>query len=87
MLEGHPDLYFAWFEPNDFHQILLRAGEREVIVHDVENWLKETDCDPGYQVLSTEEIAESVQAGDQPGESISSDSEDKVGVRQRMSQV
>ena len=39
--------------------------------------LRENDSDPGCQVLSTEEIAESVQAGDQSGESNSSDSEDE----------
>ena len=37
--------------------------EREVSVEDVENWLEENDSHPGYQVLSTEEIAESVLAG------------------------
>ena len=78
MLDEHPDLHFAGLEPNDFHQTLLCAGEREVCVEDVENLLEENDSDPGYQVLSTEEIAESALAGDQPGESSSSDSEDEV---------
>ena len=80
------DLDFAGLERKDFHQTLLRAGEREVSVEDVENWLEENDSDHVYQVLSTEEIAESVLAGDQPGKS-SSDSEDEVVVRLRMSQV
>ena len=61
--------------------------EREISVKGVENWLEENDSDPGYQVLSTEEIVESVLAVDQPGESSSSDSEDEVVVRQKMSQV
>ena len=39
--------------------------EREVCVEDVENWLDENDSDLGYQVRSTEEIAESVLSGDQ----------------------
>ena len=87
MLDEDLDLDFDGLEPNDFHQALLRAGEIEVSVEDVEDWLVENDSDPGYQLLSTEEIAESVLAGDQPGESSSSDSEDEVVVRQKMSQV
>ena len=61
---------------------LLCAGEREVSVKDAEN-----NSDPGHQVLPKEEIAESVLVGDQPGESSSSDSEDEVVVRPKMSQV
>ena len=53
-----------------------------VSVKDVEN-----DSDPGYEVLCMEEIAESVLAGDQPGESSSSESEDEVAKRPKMSQV
>ena len=58
MLDEDPKLDSAGFEPNDFHQSLLRAGEREVSVDDVEIWLDENNSDPGYQVLSTDEIAE-----------------------------
>ena len=68
MLDEDPDQDFAGFEPNDFLLALLRAGEKEVSVEDEENWLVENDSDPGYQDLSMEEIAESVLAGDQPGE-------------------
>ena len=46
--------------------------EREVSVEDLENRLVENDSDPVYHVLSTEEIAESDLAGDQPGDSSSS---------------
>ena len=63
----------------------MLAGEREVSVEDVENWLEENDSDLGYKVLSTEEIVESVLAGDQPGESSRRDSEDEVVARPRMS--
>ena len=49
--------------------------------------MEENDSDPGYQVFSTEEIAESALACDQAGESSSSDSEDEVVVRPIMSQV
>ena len=57
-----------------------RAAEIEVSVEDVENWLEENDSDPGYQVLSTDEIAESVLADDQPGVSSSSDTGDEMVV-------
>ena len=79
MLDKDPDLGFTGFNRIIFtkHYCIL---DRERGVN-VENWLEEDDSDPGYQVLSTEEIVESVLAGDQPGESGSSDSEDEVVVR------
>ena len=43
-------------------------------MEDTENWMEENDSDPGYQVVSTEEIVESLLAVDQPGESSSRDS-------------
>ena len=55
--------------------ILYCVLEREVSIVGVENWLEENDCHHGYQVLSTEEIVESILAGDQAGESSSSGSE------------
>ena len=87
MLNDDPDLDFSWFKPNDFDQTLLRAGERKVNVEEVENWLEENDSDPVCQVFSTEEIAESVLPGDQPGESSSRDSEDEVVVRLKIDQI
>ena len=87
MLDEDTYLDFAGFEPNYSRQALLPAGEREVRVEDVENWLEENHSDPGYQVFSAEEIAELVMSGDQPGENSSSESEDEVVVRQKMSQV
>ena len=66
MLDVDPDLDFAGFEPNDFRKTSLRPGDRG----ECRRCLK-----PDYQVLSTEEIVESVLDGDQPGESISIDSE------------
>ena len=35
MLDKDTDLHFAGLELNDFHQILLRAGEREVSIKNV----------------------------------------------------
>ena len=81
MLDEDSDLDFAGSEPNDYRQTFVCAGEREVCVEGAENWLEENDLEPGYQVLSTGEIVESVLLGDQPGESSSSDSEDDVMVR------
>ena len=36
-MDEDPDPDFAGFEPNDFHQTLLRNEEREVSVEYVEN--------------------------------------------------
>ena len=76
MLDEDPNLDFAGFEPNDLHQVNDK---------DVENWLEESDSDPGYEVLSSKELSESELAGDQPGESGSSDSEDVMVVRKNVS--
>ena len=56
MLEEDSDLDIAGPMRNDFHKTLLRDGEKEDSVEDVENRLEENDSEPGYQVLSTEEI-------------------------------
>ncbi|KAK3886656.1 hypothetical protein Pcinc_009210 [Petrolisthes cinctipes] len=85
LLDEDPELNFLGFEPQDYHQSLLSAGERGVSLEDVENWLEDNDADPGYQVLSTEEIAEAVLVGKQSGESSSSDEEEEVAIKPKMS--
>jgi uncharacterized protein YehS (DUF1456 family) len=50
------------FETSDFHAIIKRAGD-DVSECDVEQWLDNDDIDPGYQILSQEEIAEIVLQG------------------------
>ncbi|KAG7170856.1 Tigger transposable element-derived protein 7-like 3, partial [Homarus americanus] len=62
---------FEGFEARDFHCILQRAGENDVTEDDIRNWLEDTEGDPGYQVLTEEEIADEVLVGD------SRDSEDE----------
>ncbi|KAG7155529.1 Tigger transposable element-derived protein 7-like 31, partial [Homarus americanus] len=61
---------FEGFEARDFHHILKRAGENDITEDDIRNWLEDTEGDPGYQVLTEEEIADEVLVGD------SRDSED-----------
>ena len=73
MLDEDLGLDFAGLGPNDIQQSSSRIEEREVSIDDVKNRLEESESYPVYQVLSTEEIAESVQAGEQPGESSSID--------------
>lgn len=81
------ELDFLGFEPQDFHQTLQRAGDDNVTVEDVEDWLEENDADPGYQILSAEEIADSVVNPD-PDESSSEGEEEVVApVRPKMSDV
>ncbi|KAG7156962.1 Tigger transposable element-derived protein 7-like 63 [Homarus americanus] len=48
-----------------------RVGENDVTEDDIRNWLEDTEGDPGYQVLTEEEIADEVLVGD------SRDSEDE----------
>ncbi|XP_042240696.1 tigger transposable element-derived protein 7-like [Homarus americanus] len=62
---------FEGFEARDFHRILQRAGKNYVTKDDIRNWLEDTEGDPGYQVLTEEEIADEVLVGD------SRDSEDE----------
>ncbi len=63
---------FEGFGARDFHRILQRAGKTNVTEDYVRTWLEDTDGDPGYQVLTEEEIADEVLVGD------SRDSEDDV---------
>ncbi|KAG7160293.1 Tigger transposable element-derived protein 7-like 40, partial [Homarus americanus] len=49
---------FEGFEARDSHRILQRAGENDVTEDDIRNWLEDTEGDPGYQVLTEEEIAD-----------------------------
>ena len=48
----------------DFVQLLNRGGENTVSAEDVEEWFDDNDADPGYQVLSCEEIVEAVLGGE-----------------------
>ncbi|CAI9732996.1 Hypothetical predicted protein [Octopus vulgaris] len=57
--------------------MLQRAGEKDIALGDVQDWLDENESDPGYQILSDEEIVAEM-VGTQ--ESNSSDVEDEVPV-------
>ena len=54
---------------------------------DVEIWFDDDDADPGYQVLSIEEIADSVVNESDSSSNSSSESEEVVVVRSRMAEV
>jgi hypothetical protein len=56
-----PENDFKGSETSDFHAIIKRAGD-DVSKSDVEQWL-DNDSDPRYQILSQEEIADSVLQG------------------------
>lgn len=62
LYDADQDLDFEGFEAADFHRILVRGGETEVTMDDVQEWLDENESDPGYQILSAEEIAAEVLA-------------------------
>jgi hypothetical protein len=57
-----PENDFKGFKTSDFHAIIKRAGD-DVSESDVEHWLDNDDSDPGFQILSQEELAESVLQG------------------------
>jgi hypothetical protein len=63
----------SWgFKTSDLHTIIKRAGD-DVSETDVEQWLDNDDGDPGYQILSQEEIAESVLKGKEEDNDVDED--------------
>ena len=75
-----PELDFEGFKPKDFHRVFQVCGEREVSL-DVENWLDDSDADPGHQVMTIDEIADSVT------DKSNSESEEVVITRPKMAHV
>ena len=81
-----PKLDFKGFEAQDFHLVFQACGEQEVSIEDVENWLDDSDADPGHQVMTLDEIADSVT--EEPVEdSSSSESEEEVVTKPKMVHV
>ncbi|KAK3851778.1 hypothetical protein Pcinc_041599 [Petrolisthes cinctipes] len=65
LLSGEePVVDFEGFEATDFMNQLLNAGER-VTEETIDNWLESDEGDPGYQILTDEEITASVTATDE----------------------
>jgi uncharacterized protein YehS (DUF1456 family) len=44
-------------EQEDFQTVLLAAGETETTQENVQDWLQLDEGDPGFQLLTEEEIA------------------------------
>ncbi|KAG7176901.1 Tigger transposable element-derived protein 7-like 54 [Homarus americanus] len=70
LLDTEPELEFGGFEVTDFHQMLHLGGENNIITEDVETWLEENEGDPGYQMLSSEEIADAVCTVDKENDDV-----------------
>ncbi|KAK3889625.1 hypothetical protein Pcinc_006390 [Petrolisthes cinctipes] len=66
---------FEGFEAKDFKKLLHKAGEKNVTEDDVRDWTEENESDPGYQVLSMDEIAAEVTEGDKEESSDDDDEE------------
>ena len=64
-------------EVQDFFELLRKAGEKDVTRADVQNWMDDTDTDPGYEVLTPAEIAAQVSQQDADEEE-EDDAEDEV---------
>jgi hypothetical protein len=60
--DTEPENDFKGFETSNFHIIIRRARD-DFSKSDVEQWLDNDNGDPGYQILSQVEIAESVLQG------------------------
>lgn len=69
---------FEGFEAEDIHRLLQRGGETGPSVDDVRDWLEEQEDDPGYQVMTEDDIVASVT---NPEEENSSEDEDEVPVK------
>ena len=67
-------------------QLLNRGGENTVSAEDVEEWFNENDADPGYQVLSCEEIVEAV-LGEESNDEEEEEEEEFVVDRPKRSEV
>ena len=63
-------------EVKDFYELLRKAGE-DVTREDVQNWMDDSDTDPGYEVLTPDEIAAQVSQQDADEEE-EEDAEDEV---------
>jgi hypothetical protein len=64
-----PENDFKGFKTSEFHATIKRAGD-DVSECDIEQWLNNDDGDPGYQILSQEEIAESVLQGKEEDDNV-----------------
>ncbi|XP_076048822.1 uncharacterized protein LOC143029777 isoform X2 [Oratosquilla oratoria] len=60
LIDVEPDYDFEGLEATDFHYMLQCAGETEVTLENVQDWLDENDNEPGHQILSAEEIVAEV---------------------------
>lgn len=85
-MSKEPITDFVGFEAGDFHCELTQAG-KSVSEDDACEWLEPDNCDPGYQMLSEEEIATEASASDDDGAHNVNDEEDEVPTLPRLSQV
>jgi hypothetical protein len=66
-LESEND--FKGFETSDSHAIIERAGD-DVSESGAEQWLDNDDGDPGYHILSQEEMEESILQGKEEADDV-----------------
>jgi hypothetical protein len=55
---SHSD--FEKFEQEDFQNVLREAGEAKTTQENIQDWLELDEGDPGFQLLTEEEIAADV---------------------------
>lgn len=85
--DDEPDT--AGLETVDFHNALLLGGESAVSMDDIDLWLEEDDQDPGYHILTEEEIVENVTGAENSDEDEDGYDEvdDTINPKQKLSEV
>ena len=69
---------FEQFEAEDIHRLLQRGGETDPSVDDVRDWLEEQEDNPGFQVMTEDDIMAFVT---KPEEENSSEVKDKMPIK------
>ncbi|KAJ4447492.1 hypothetical protein ANN_09499 [Periplaneta americana] len=59
LCDNNVELESKGIELKDYHEALVRGGEKSVTVEEIEDWL-DNDGDPGYHIMNEDKIVDSV---------------------------
>jgi hypothetical protein len=74
--DAEPENYFKGFETSNFHAVIKRAADGVSVVTNSGYTMMMVISDPSYQILSQEEIAESVLQGTEEDNNIDEEDDD-----------
>lgn len=60
LCDNSVELESKGIELKDYHEALVRGGEKSVTVEEIEDWLDNDEGDPGYHIMNEDEIVDSV---------------------------